>query len=404
MVRGGGRCEEKEWEQKTPIDSGVHVIIPCYKAYDSLTHVIPNTMKRFPPCQIWIAENGHQDLQTVELCHKLGVHYRYYPTPSKTLAMVSIALELDKTDVHTVVLLDDDTELPESFFIRNDLLQQPLVAGYAVAIGIRRTPPFNVWESCIDLEYRTISHRNGCRSKNGTIPFIHGICAVYHLRRFLMIYTKLCVLPGGLPFGEDAFAGIDFRLAGYQLKQDNENMVYTYCPRRFLPVCTNAREQGFGASSLWKQRVMRWYLSWPRRLPAEVGSGFFYDAGNWVGNLRYRWDMMVYVLIMVLSSGWVLYLVRLVVETVLSRGDMTPWKDVGLLHGVLVGSSWVTSGMRVMAFNPLLRRGLHWSSVLFAPLMNAAVAFMMGCSFLLSILWYIPFRRVDYDRCYANAL
>ena len=45
-----------------------------------------------------------------------------------------------------VVLLDDDTELENDFFIRHDLLEDPCVGGYCVGIAINRSPQFNIWE------------------------------------------------------------------------------------------------------------------------------------------------------------------------------------------------------------------------------------------------------------------
>ena len=188
-----------------------------------------------------------------------------------------------------MVLLDDDTLLDEDFFIRHDLLKRPECAGYCVGIGVDRSPPLNLWEIAIDFEYRSISYSFGARATMSTIPFCHGICAVYKLGLLIEQYEKNWSLPGGLPFGEDGYAGLDFRLAGYTLLQDNANLVLTYCPRRFFPpLFANGRVQGYGASSLWKQRACRWFLSWPRQMPRELWLVFTYNAGSFLGNIQYR--------------------------------------------------------------------------------------------------------------------
>ena len=170
--------------------------------------------------------------------------------------------------------------LDDSFFIRHDLLSLPKVGGYCVGIGVDRSPPFNLWEVAIDFEYRSISYAYGARAASSSSRFCHGIAAVYNLRLMLEIYQSNWALPGGLPFGEDGIAGLKFRLAGYRLLQDNENLALTYYPRQvFPPLCSTGRVQGYGANCLWKQRACRWYMNWPRRLPEELLLAVSYNAG-----------------------------------------------------------------------------------------------------------------------------
>lgn len=383
-------------------NEGAHVIIAAHKAYDSLQKILPSVLAAFPSRQIWVADNGLiQDDATQSFCQELGVQYRFYPIPNKTYALYKTAEEIYDTyhdDAKALVLLDDDTQLPENFFVRKDLLAKPLVAGYCAGITIAKSPPYNLFEHLIDFEYRTISYRNECKANHGTIHFLHGICAIYNTKRMLMIYSKLCTLPGGLPFGEDSFAGIDCRLAGYRLLQDNLNVVTTFCPRRLLPRCGNGqnREQGFGASSLWKQRALRWYLSWPRRLPSEIALGLFYDVGNWTGNVLYRIDLLWYLFIILVSSFWPFYLVHIGVTH-------KPWSLFGYLHLVLYTTSTLTAVIRYNAFPSTLKQGVDRRIFLMVPFLNLLVCLMMACSFLISLLYYIPMRRIDYKKCYANA-
>ena len=376
-----------------------HVIIAAHMAHGSLTRTLPSVLAAFMPHQVWVADNGHAPcLATERLCTDLGVRYRFYDRPNKTYALYRVAKEIDEEHTHvtSVMLLDDDTHLDPSFQIRPDLLERPLVAGYCVGIAVDKKPPYNLWEHAIDFEYRTISYRNGWKAERGTIHFLHGICAVYNLRRMLVVFSKLCTLPDGLPFGEDSFAGLDFRLAGYRLLQDNSNVVTTYCPRRLLPSPFADREQGYGASSLWKQRALRWYLSWPRRLPSEIALGFCYDAGNWAGNVLYRVDLLWYIFLMVVSSVWPVYIVKIGVQH-------RSWALLGVLHAGLLIMSMLTGAIRFRGFPERLRRDVPWTTVLLVPFMNIVVCVLMAASFVVSVLWYIPFKRVDYRNCYRLA-
>ena len=382
-------------------NENAHVIIAAHKAFDSLKNILPSVLAAFSADHVWVADNGLvRDQATQLLCQELGIQYRFYDIPNKTYALYKTAQEI--YDVHhdsvsSLVLLDDDTQLPEGFFVRNDLLQEPLVAGYCVGIAIQKSPPYNFLENLIDFEYRTISYRNECKAYHGTLQFLHGICAVYNVKRMLAIYSKLCTLPGGLPFGEDSFAGVDCRLAGYRLLQDNQNVVTTFCPRRiFPPLCEKGREQGFGASSLWKQRAMRWYLSWPRRLPSEIALGLFYDAGSWLGNVVYRIDLIWYMLLISVSSLWPLYLIKIGIAH-------KSWALLGYLHAALYGVAVATASIRYAAFPASLKEGVDRRVLLLVPGFNLLMCIFMAYSFIWSLLYYIPFRRIDYKKTFESA-
>jgi hypothetical protein len=275
--------------------------------------------------------------------------------------------------------------------VRYDLLHQALVAGYCVGITIDRKPPWNMWEALVDFEYRSISYRNQTKP---TLAFIHGICAVYRPRTMVTFFSKLCTLPHGLPFGEDAFVGIDLRMAGYKMLQDNHNIVKTYCPRNIISL--RGRGQGFGASSLWKQRVMRWYLSWPRRLPAELALVLAYDTGSWFGNIRYRIEAVWYGFIMFVSSTWVLHIAYILTHK-------NTYTDFMILHGALSGTALTSAVIRFVGFSPALREGVNPLIVLLVPLMNLTVCLLMCASLVVSVVYYIPWKRIDYHRCFAGA-
>lgn len=231
----------------------------------------------------------------------------------------------------------------------------------------------------IDFEYRAISHAFGARATCSTLPFCHGICAVYKLDLMIEMYSKNWSLPGGLPFGEDGYAGIDYRMAGYNLLQDNANVVLTYCPRRFFPpVFSRGRVQGYGASSLWKQRACRWFLSWPRQLPAEFWLFLTYRAGTWYGNVQYRIYAIWWFFLNCVSVAWVPYMFFVWLKH-------ESWFLVLLLKGMLTVTGILVSVIRIIAFPSKLRRGTHFLSPLCSPILGMANSILRFFGFVFAL-------------------
>lgn len=363
-------------------------IVPCHKTGLSLQKILPNLVHVFGRHNVYIADNGREpDVDTHQVCSNYGVHYRHYNIPNKTYALVQTAIHIeDTTNCKYVVLLDDDTMIDQCFYVRQDLLEQPLVAGYCCNITI--DTPKNFWEKVIDFEYRTISYSNSLKP---CIHFCHGIICVYHLRRMISIYSKLCTLPHGLPFGEDSFAGIDFRLGGYRLLHDDMNTIKTYCPSRFFSF--GRRLQGFGASSIFKQRVLRWYLSWIRRVPQELALMLSYDTGTWCGNINYRLQLIWYFFIMVVGSSWVFFAIHVYLTKT--------YFEFGILHAVLYIVNCISAFIRFSGFNPQLRHGVSWYVPFLVPIMNVVVCLMLTTSFFITLLYYIPFVRINYQKTYS---
>jgi hypothetical protein len=371
-------------------------IIPCHKSGDSLRTILPTILESFSTGNVYVADNGNErDVETIEVCQDYGVHYVFYDIPNKTYALLETAkvIEKERQDIQYTVLIDDDTHVEPPFKIRKDILAKPLVAGYSSNIGIHS--PSSFWEYLVDFEYKSISYHNASKP---CIQFCHGIIAVYHLRKMITIYSKLCTLPGGLPFGEDSFAGIDFRLAGYRLMQDEQNMVHTFCPKTLFnwPCQRGLREQGFGASSLFKQRVLRWYLSWPRRVLQELSLFFIYDCGSWWENFQYRLFILWYFFIVIVSSSWFFFAAHIAVQHT--------WKENLYLHGFLFATNVGGAYIRMSGFHPNMRKDVRWFVPLLIPLMNITVCCFMSMSLCISLFYYIPFNRVNYDLTYAHSL
>ena len=399
-----------------------HVIVAAHKAEDSIRIMLPRMLKTFDPDCVWVADNGWKDDAVEELCNELGVHYLFNEIGNKCNALTECALKIKHDygdEVKNVVLLDDDTLLDDTFFIRHDLLENPKVGGYCIAIGVNRNKEsYNLWETAIDFEYRSISYSGQAVGTCASMRFVHGICAVYKLDIVLEMFPKNFSLPGGLPFGEDGYAGVDIRRAGYRTVQDNQNMCFTFCPPTLFPRLTStAREQGYGASSLWKQRGNRWFLSWPRHFLREVKLLFTYKSGSWVGFLVYRLVKLhmhvlycnifqnvppptLFVLlpdrvyfISWLFLGWmsIIWLPFLLFAIFFQE---TLFSYIIMLKIFLYLTSLLITIIRISFFPTKLRSGLHWSAPLVVPILGITNSFLRVYAFVKAIYKFIPFARV----------
>lgn len=378
----------------------VAVIIPVHNTpKNEIEKNITSLNKIFSMGSIHIAENDgnpNKDIQLSELCRQHGVLYHHFPIANKSNAILKTAQYIRRymPEVNYVVLLDDDTIIEDDFFIRRDILEDPTVAGYTCCIGIeRKNPSKRNWiEECVDLEYRTISYRNRSRNLH-SLKFLHGIICVYKIEPLLEIYKwNICNI-GGLPFGEDAFAGLKARFIGYKLKQDHLNKVRTFCPTQLYPSLKISREQGYGASSVFKQRAKRWYISWTRRILDEIALLLSYDTGTWLGNVLYRIDFIWYIYITFISSIWFVLLFA-------TFFDIKNFVTFLIIHIGFYFVNILNNYWRICNMNEKEKQGILWTTPLLFYWFNINVLFMYTFAFFYSIFYYIPFVRVDYKKLY----
>jgi hypothetical protein len=430
-------CPDRRVADEAKNVANTHVIIAAHRAAQSLDKMLPRVLAVFTPDHVWVADNGYPDEATQQLCRRLGVHYRYNSIGNKANALLQCAMEIKESTVYDVdngtfgrdkychisnknlssfilliwrysmtivffpvVLLDDDTLLSEDFFVRHDLLAKPRVAGYCVGIGVARSPGyFNLWEVAIDYEYRAISHRFGAQAAASSSTFLHGICAVYSLPIMIELFSRNATLPGGLPFGEDAFAGLDARRLGYRLLQDNQNLVLTYCPRAFWPGLCNGsgRTQGYGAATIWKQRANRWFLNWPRRLLAELWLFVTYGPRlNLWGIITYRIYMIWWIALNFVGFLWVPYLVWFLIT------NTGGWRYILFLKASLFVTSIVGATLRIICMPAKLRNGLHPLAPFCFPVLSLANLAMRAWAFASAMYWFIPFVRSGNIRTVPN--
>ncbi len=378
----------------------VNVVIAAHNAEETLKSNLSNITNIFPDHKVWIADNDNyleENDSLKNFCVENKVNYVHYNIPNKTNAIFKTVKKIKKLDptIKYIVLLDDDTILCDNFYIRDDLLNEPAVAGYSCCIGINKDKEnFNIFEHWVDFEYRTLSFRN--RAKNlYTQRFLNGIVCVYKIDALLDIFKWNYCLPGGLPFGEDAYAGLQARMIGYKLKQDNLNYVLSYCPKKLFNFSTQ-RSQGYGASSLFKQRAMRWYLSWSRRMLNEVGLFLSYDTGSWIGNILYRIDSIWYVYLLLVSIHWL----NIVFKTFYMKNTIDLFL---ILHGLLIFITVTLGYVRSYAImNNIEKKDIRWFVPLTYPIFLIITLYLYCAGFIISIFYFIPFYRINYNKIFKN--
>ena len=155
--------------------------------------------------------------------------------------------------------------------------------------------------------------------------------------------------------------------------------VLTYCPRQFFPpLFNNGRVQGYGASSLWKQRACRWFLSWPRQLPLEIWLFLTYNAGSWYGNIQYRVYFLWWLFLNCVSVGWIPYMFFVWIKK-------ESWILVLLLKAMLTVTGVLVAILRILAFPPKLRKGIHPLAPLCSPILGVANSVLRFFGFLFSL-------------------
>eukprot|EP00475_Leptophrys_vorax_P001351 TRINITY_DN10717_c0_g3_i2.p1 TRINITY_DN10717_c0_g3~~TRINITY_DN10717_c0_g3_i2.p1 ORF type:complete len:541 (-),score=121.51 TRINITY_DN10717_c0_g3_i2:97-1719(-) len=363
-------------------------IIPCHKAAAGISPVLETVTKIFEPQNVWIADNSNlpsppDNLR--EIAESFGVRYLYYPLGNKTNAMYEALKEAkqDNPRIEYVVFLDDDTVLQESFFVRTDLfLEDDHLAGYCPNIVIQKSPPWNMWEYAVDMEYRMISFHNATTGHYHTVKFLHGIVCVYRVDRAMVLFEMNACNDWGLPYGEDALAGLQARSYNWSLAQDELNTAFTFCPRTAF--FSDGREQGFGAASLFKQRCLRWYTSWPRRVAREIVIFFSYDAGSLIGNITQRMETVYYFYLCIIMTIWPYFLIKITFFG--SDNAFAVW---GWLHFFLFLTAMFTGVCRNFGMPKALR--VEWQSTLLYPILASFCSYLYGISFLVCLFYFIPF-------------
>jgi hypothetical protein len=234
----------------------------------------------------------------------------------------------------------------------------------------------------VDFWYKVTDHFGLVQARAATRCFVPGPAGLWKKDKFIEIFAH----HPALPFGEDIFGGFTTLNFGYAIRAEHRCMVTTFSPNILLNVCAGVtRTQGYGASSIWKQRANRWTLSALRITGKSLYSFFTYDTtGGIFPNIAfrvYRFREYKILLVQLMYIPFVLIL--------LSRGFYVEFFVLKLALLFLPLLKYLIINYICWHGKPELQ--VELSVVLTAPLYNMFLILCAVHGRLKCLLWYLPY-------------
>mmetsp|Transcript_11472 Transcript_11472/g.17136 ORF Transcript_11472/g.17136 Transcript_11472/m.17136 type:complete len:869 (+) Transcript_11472:60-2666(+) len=305
-VKDAKRKSEKNKYKYSEFAMKVGVVIPCHKSEDEIGDTLRSILPHIPPQNIMVCDNANQETppdNTKGIAKSVhnDIQYLYIPMGLKTRALWEGMQRLRK-GIQFIVHIDDDTIFDKGMVLDPKHFEDQRVS--AVSYGIRMvdvskdTKSVTFTEHLVDREFMIWNAWRNYRSITSTAWFCHGIIGLWRRDRFMEFLDEHPFLP----FGEDGWLGIMNLLNGYSMKQELRSIVTTFSPKTLitLPFLNLQREQGYGASSVWKQRSRRWFVNAPRRALWRLLLFIFYDTGSLFGNVAFRIESVAHMTLIAL--------------------------------------------------------------------------------------------------------
>ena len=275
------------WKNDPAFTRRIGAVIPCHLSEAEIGETVRSIIAHVPPRNVVVVDNGvsptplDQTMEVVRAVHA-DVSYVYVPRPLKTLAIWT-GLQRLPAEVEFVMHVDDDTVLSDGMVLDESWFADPRVSEVAFPIYTRRV---NLLTSCVGLFFKTNAHHGYFHNvTSGTSLWAAGIIGL--VRREVL--TGVLADHVYLPFGEDAFHGLLQLMNGYRIKRELRTHVTTYAPPVLTTLCaTSERQQGYGASSLFKQRARRWTVTKLRRMLWTGSLLLCYNGGSVWHNVWFR--------------------------------------------------------------------------------------------------------------------
>jgi len=316
----------------------IGVLIPCHKSADEIERTLRSILQNdIPPYNIVVADNANSPQppdntgDVVRSVHP-EIQYIFVQQGLKTRAFWE-ALHLLPDEVEYIIHIDDDTIFaPNMHFDISVFEKDSDVSGVSFAIAMFHD---NYVEKLVDFEFKQISQWRYWRSCSSTVWFCHGIIGFWRRDRFELMLEQHPFLP----FGEDNWIGSMNMLSGFRMQCDLRNVVQTFSPPNLIPMpCGGAfaREQGYGAANVFKQRAKRWYVNAPRRIIWRVWMYMTYSTGSLLGDFVYRIEMTQHLVGIFITLGFPLIVVRAYMDNQL--GDLFRFKGYYYLINLFTGA------------------------------------------------------------------
>lgn len=248
-------------------------------------------------------------------------------------------------------------------------------------------------QAAVDFEFKLFSTTRALADHWSTIWFCHGIVGLWRRERF----ERAMADHPFLPFGEDNWLGMLNLLHNCRMGMEYRSFVRTFAPPTLLPPppCVghlgfHERLQGYGASSVWKQRAHRWYVNAPRRTAWRLLLLLLYDCGEWWRNAGFRLASLLH-----LWHIWFV-LAQLPIEllAISTHGEwlfFALWNGLTYTTGILEGAV-----MNYVVWRRSPSRQVALRTVILQPAYNYFLH--VGCIYghWRSVLYYIPCWPMEY--------
>ncbi|KID73709.1 uncharacterized protein G6M90_00g001740 [Metarhizium brunneum] len=343
-------------EPREPEESAVSqccVIIPCYKAAETLRTTLPACLAIFGPKQIFVVANGNSTVpldNTADICDEFGVRHFWLPVGSKITAEF-VGVTLGK-EFQYCLLIDDDVLLPPSLPILTKWFNGPghenvACVGYTIKSVGSNSSRGTIVQQAQDLEYKIAGLTKVFQSKYGSTVFPHGAIALW--RRDVL--EKILRAHPGYSISEDWWLGHTARAAGYRILMSSSVFVETETPPRLFPDWFFCRAKdsrgGYGEMSVVQQRFFRW--------------SFFYLFRIWANTLYliFSWRLGWRVLITKMYVLGEIYdtLIKLFTPVFLPVAMIAHWRLTLILWFGTILANFVLSIWFNVIHLSLLRRG-----------------------------------------------
>lgn len=297
-------------------------VVPCHKSENEIGRTVRSILdSEIDPKHIVVVDNANSPTPPDKTKEVLaGVHpdvvYVYVPTGLKTNALYVGLKHLPPT-VDYVVHLDDDTIIPGADMVYDaSHFDDPRVSAVSYGIEIERE---DTVEKLVDFEFRLWSHWRYYRARTASAWYCHGIIGMWRRDRFQQALEQHPFMP----FGEDGWLGAIVLCDNQRIEQEMRSAVTTFAPSRLMPAVGIAdvlpclfdgsgagRSQGYGASSVWKQRSHRWFCNAPRRLLIRAFLWLSYDAGSFSEQMLFRVEVLRHVALTLIVILYPIFVAR----------------------------------------------------------------------------------------------
>eukprot|EP00602_Paraphysomonas_sp_CaronLab_P007862 CAMPEP_0185033162 /NCGR_PEP_ID=MMETSP1103-20130426/21888_1 /TAXON_ID=36769 /ORGANISM="Paraphysomonas bandaiensis, Strain Caron Lab Isolate" /LENGTH=750 /DNA_ID=CAMNT_0027569339 /DNA_START=20 /DNA_END=2269 /DNA_ORIENTATION=+ len=236
----------------------IGVVIPCHKSAQEIGGVLKQVLKYIPPENIVVCDNGNfnwpadNTYEVVKEAHK-NIQYCFISQGHKTRALWTGCHRLPR-QCEYIIHLDDDTLLSDHMVFDERHFKTDDGEHVAAVAFLRCSHRINRVTNFTDFWYKITDHFHATQGKIATRAFVPGPAGIWRRDRFIEVFGA----HPALPFGEDIFGGFTLLNKGYAIRAETRCMVTTFAPPILVNCGTGGRVQGYGASSLWKQRAHRW--------------------------------------------------------------------------------------------------------------------------------------------------